>query len=137
MVAGTDLFPIGIATRAAHCNRTEERADLSRNIAGGMHTWLRGHRRTGKTSLIEQVLQDLAQTEIAATTVDLLVAHDAEDLEGRLRTAVAGVSDTCRRRCSGMRSGHSTACAARLLKITTFSATRFAARTTCREEHAI
>ena len=92
MAAGTDLFPLGIATGAAHCNRTEERAELSRNIAAGTHTWLWGHRRTGKTSLIEQVLQDLAGTEIAATTVDLLVAHDAEDLEGRLRTAVEEVS---------------------------------------------
>ena len=92
MAAGTDLFPLGIATGAAHCNRTEERAELSRNIAAGTHTWLWGHRRTGKTSLIEQVLQDLAQTEIAATTVDLLVAYDAEDLEGRLRAAVEGVS---------------------------------------------
>ena len=92
MAAGTDLFPLGIATGAAHCNRTKERAELSRNIAAGTHTWLWGHHRTGKTSLIEQVLQDLARTEIAAATVDLLVAHDAEDLEGRLRTAVEAVS---------------------------------------------
>ena len=92
MAPGTDLFPLGIATGAAHCNRTEERAELSHNIATGTHAWLWGHRRTGKTSLIEQVLQDLAGTEIAATTVDLLVAHDGQDLEGRLRTAVEGVS---------------------------------------------
>ena len=92
MPAGPDLFPLGIATGAAHCNRTEERAELSRNISAGTHTWLWGHRRTGKTSLIEQVLQDLTRTRIAAATVDLLVAHDARDLEGQLRTAVEGVS---------------------------------------------
>ena len=88
---GSDLFPLGIATGAAHCNRVEERAELSNNITGGAHTWLWGRRRMGKTSLIEQVLQDLTPTGTTAATVDLLVAHDAEDLEGRLRSTIAGV----------------------------------------------
>ncbi len=50
MVAGTDLFPLRIATGAAHCNRTKERAELSRSIAAGTRTWLWGHRRTDKSS---------------------------------------------------------------------------------------
>ena len=92
MRAGPNLFPLGIATGDAHCNRTEERAELRHNIGAGAHTWLWGRRRMGKTSLVEQVLQDLAGGAIASATVDLLVAHDAEDLEGRLRAAVEEVS---------------------------------------------
>ena len=60
MRAGPNLFPLGIATGDAHCNRAEERAELRRNISAGAHTWLWGRRRMGKTSLVEQVLQDLA-----------------------------------------------------------------------------
>lgn len=92
MLAGSTLFPLGIATGDAHCNRTEERAELRRNIGAGTHTWLWSRRRMGKTSLVEQVLQDLAGGEIASAAIDLLVAHDAEDLEGRLRAAVEDVS---------------------------------------------
>ena len=88
MEIGPGLFPLGIATGPAHCNRREERDELRRNISAGRHTWLWGRRRMGKTSLIEQVLRDLEETEIAAAAVDLLVAHDAEDFEGRLRTAI-------------------------------------------------
>ena len=57
MPAGPNLFPLGIATGDAHCNRTEERAELRRSISAGAHTWLWGRRRMGKTSLVEQVLQ--------------------------------------------------------------------------------
>ena len=87
-----DLFPLGIATGPAHCNRTVERAELGRNILTGTHTWLWARRRMGKTSLLEQVGRDLAGDGIAVAAVDLLVAHDASALEARLRAAVEQVS---------------------------------------------
>ena len=88
------LFPLGVATGAAHCNRVEERAELARNIRSGVHTWLWAQRRMGKTSLVEQVLQDLARSrpKVTASTIDLLVVHDARDLEARLRAAVEQLS---------------------------------------------
>ena len=57
-----NLFPLGVATGSAHCNRKEERAELAGNVLTGAHTWLWGQRRMGKTSLVEQVLQDLASS---------------------------------------------------------------------------
>ena len=35
-----ELFPLGVATGRAHCNRTREREELARNVLGGVHTWL-------------------------------------------------------------------------------------------------
>ena len=92
MPIALDLFPLGIATGSAHCNRVAERAELARNIRAGAHTWLWGRRRMGKTSLVEQVLLDLARSGVVAATLDLLVVHDAHDLELRLRTAVEQLS---------------------------------------------
>ena len=92
MQAVRDLFPLGVATGPAHCNRAVERAELGRNILTGTHTWLWARRRMGKTSLLEQVGRDLAGDGIAVAAVDLLVAHDASALEARLRAAVELVS---------------------------------------------
>ena len=94
MASELNLFPLGVATGAAHCNRTVEQADLKRNILAGDHTWLWGRRRMGKTSLIEQVTKDLAQSRrnVTAATIDLLVVHDAEDFAARLRAAVERLS---------------------------------------------
>ena len=92
MPAVRDLFPLGVATGPAHCNRAVERAELGRNILTGTHTWLWARRRMGKTSLLEQVGRDLAGDGIAVAAVDLLVAHDASALEARLRAAVEQVS---------------------------------------------
>ena len=82
------LFPLGVATGPAHCNRAAERAELAGNVRTGAHTWLWGRRRMGKTSLVEQVLLDVARAGVVAAMLDLLVAHDAHDLELRLRAAV-------------------------------------------------
>lgn len=86
-----NLFPLGIAVGAAHCNRETERRRLAENIRSGRHTWLSARRRMGKTSLIEQVVLDLERRRrtVASVALDLLVVHDAEALEGRLREAVA------------------------------------------------
>ena len=56
-----ELFPLGVATGRAHCNRTREREELARNVLCGLHTWLWAQRRMGKTSLVEQVVQDLGR----------------------------------------------------------------------------
>lgn len=85
------LFPLGIAVGAAHCNREAERKRLADNVQRGRHTWLSARRRMGKTSLIEQVTLDLKRRRRAVLTValDLLVVHDAEALEVRMRQAVS------------------------------------------------
>ena len=90
MAGQPDFFPLGVATGVAHCNRTKERAELGRNMLDVRHTWLWGRRRMGKTSLVEQVVEDLhrAGRKVAATTIDLLVAHDARDFEAQLLEAV-------------------------------------------------
>lgn len=90
MPPGLNLFPLGVATGAAHCNRADERSALKRNILAGIHTWLWSRRRMGKTSLIEQTLQDLARSnpEVVAGTCDLLVIHDPQGFEAQLRSAI-------------------------------------------------
>ena len=90
MAKRLDLFPLGIATGSAHCNRVEEREKLKNHILSSTHTWLWARRRMGKTSLIEQVMMDLARTKksVVYLTIDLLVVHDAEELERRIRQGV-------------------------------------------------
>lgn len=89
-----NLFPLGIAIGAAHCNRKAERDTLKEHIRSGTHTWLWARRRTGKTSLIEQVLGELsrARPAIPAVKLDLNVVHDANSLEERVRDAVSRLS---------------------------------------------
>ncbi len=89
-----DLFPLGIAIGAAHCNREAERKRLADNVRRGRHTWLSARRRMGKTSVIEQVALDLKRRRQPVVTValDLLVVHDAEALEVRLRQAVSAAT---------------------------------------------
>ncbi len=86
-----DLFPLGIAVGAAHCDRDAARKRLADNVQRGRHTWLSARRRMGKTSVIEQVALDLKRRRHRVVTValDLLVVHDAEALESRLRQAVS------------------------------------------------
>ena len=85
------LFPLGIATGAAHCNRRQERDQLKRQVHANTHTWLWARRRMGKTSLIAQVLGELerARPAIPSASLDLNLVHDAESLEAAIRHAVA------------------------------------------------
>lgn len=85
------LFPLGIATGAAHCNRVTERETLKQNVRSNQHTWLWARRRTGKTSLIEQVLGELkrGRPSIPSVSLDLNLVHDAESLEATVRRAAA------------------------------------------------
>ncbi|MDE0348804.1 MAG: hypothetical protein OXM56_03760 [Gammaproteobacteria bacterium] len=87
MAAAAELFPLGVATGRAHCNRLRERDELSGNIREGVHTWIWARRRIGKTSLIEQVVRDVAP-DIVTARLDLLVIHDVNAFETRLRAAV-------------------------------------------------
>lgn len=84
------LFPLGVATGAAFCDRDHERRLLRNNLSDGSHTWLWARRRMGKTSLLEQVLGELARARPAVPSVklDLNVVHDAESLEERVRSGV-------------------------------------------------
>ncbi len=86
-----NLFPLGIATGAAHCNRSAERKKLRNNLRSGTHTWLWARRRMGKTSLVEQVLGELerGRPSIPSVKLDLNVVHDAESLELRIRREAA------------------------------------------------
>jgi AAA+ ATPase superfamily predicted ATPase len=53
-------FPQGVAMGDAFCNRIEERSALKKAILSNEHTVLVAPRRYGKTSLITQVLKDVA-----------------------------------------------------------------------------
>ena len=93
--AAIDLFPLGVASDAAFCNRRAERKALQDNILDGTHTWLMGIRRYGKTSLIQQVSRDLSRRgrpKIHAEIVDLFVVHSIESLDELLRDAVGRLS---------------------------------------------
>ena len=90
------LFPLGVATGAAHCNRKAEREELKTQLRAGTHTWLWARRRMGKTSLIEQVLSELkrGRPTIPSVSLDLNLVHDAESLETKIRQAAADLSVT-------------------------------------------
>jgi AAA+ ATPase superfamily predicted ATPase len=88
-----EFFPPGIVTGPNFCNRSEERRELALRIVGGAHTWLMSPRRYGKTSLIHQVIEDLAgqRKKYAHATADLLRAHDAESFDGKILEAVGAL----------------------------------------------
>lgn len=91
-----NLFPLGVAIGAAHCNRAREREMLKENVRSGRHTWLWARRRMGKTSLVEQVLGEVkrGRPSIPSASLDLNVVHDAESLELKIRREVARLSVT-------------------------------------------
>ncbi|MEL7311321.1 MAG: hypothetical protein AAFN07_07420 [Pseudomonadota bacterium] len=89
-----DLFPLGVATGPAFCNRAGERDALKRNIRAGRHTWIWARRRIGKTSLVEQVILELSQSRpaIRAARLDCNIVHDADSLDQALRKSVAALA---------------------------------------------
>ena len=87
MDSASELFPLGLAVGPAHCNRTAERRELAAHVRDGVHTWIWARRRIGKTSLIEQVLRDI-EPGIVAARLDLLIVHDAQELQRRLQGCV-------------------------------------------------
>ena len=57
----TEPFPRRVVTGQGFCNRTKERAMLSKLLLQGTHVWIQAHRRHGKSSLLEQVGEDLRE----------------------------------------------------------------------------
>src|SRR5579871_1828522 len=93
----SELFPRGVATGSAFCDREQERARLAANILASRprHTWISGRRRHGKTSLIVQVLGDLAGRRghrLEHAFIDVLVVHNLRTLDETLREAIGALS---------------------------------------------
>ncbi|EGQ9742363.1 hypothetical protein FWP33_07495 [Vibrio parahaemolyticus] len=57
----TEPFPRRVVTGEGFCNRTKERTTLSKLLLQGTHIWIQAHRRHGKSSLLEQVGEDLRE----------------------------------------------------------------------------
>lgn len=89
------LFPSGIATGRAFCDRAAEREELGQRIVHGRHTWLAAPRRYGKSSLIRQTLIDHTRKSakdklpVRGAIIDLLVSYDAASAQQALLDAVA------------------------------------------------
>jgi AAA+ ATPase superfamily predicted ATPase len=94
--ATEELFPRGIATGRAFCNREQERAVLSAHIlaARPRHTWISARRRHGKSSLIAQVLLDLKskRRRVEHASLDVFVVHNLKTLDEALREAIGTLS---------------------------------------------
>jgi len=90
------LFPRGIATEEAFCNRVSERKRLARNIKSGQHTLLMSPRRYGKTSLVNYVINEIG---LPFGDSDLFVAIDANHIEQRI---LSGIKMAMNGACSSM-----------------------------------
>ncbi len=88
------LFPKGIATGPAFCNRDHERARLRADLRAGRHTWIWARRRIGKTSLIEQVRDELQRGRpvIRSTLIDLNAAYSDDALVQLILARIADLS---------------------------------------------
>src|SRR3990167_3309769 len=75
------LFPIGIATGDAFCNRVEERAHLAKNVQNNRHTVLLAPRRYGKTSLVNQVMSEL---KLPFCSMDFLLCANSQAVKARI-----------------------------------------------------
>ncbi len=80
------LFPQGLATGEAFCNREETRAKLEKSFINQEHTVIIAPRRYGKTSLIHQTLLD---ANIPGRRIDLLPATDIEFVHRAIRACVS------------------------------------------------
>ena len=69
------LFPRGIASKAAFCNRTEEVKRLTANIENLTHSLLMSPRRYGKTSL---ALRAIEISKLPYTHIDLFMKYDPD-----------------------------------------------------------
>lgn len=80
----------GYVTGAAFCNRREERKTLLRAIRNSQNVLLYSHRRTGKTSLIHELIKDAgkAKPRIESIYIDLYGTLDEGDF---IRSLFEGV----------------------------------------------
>lgn len=96
-MSAVELFPRGVATGSAFCDRDQERARLAANILAPRprHTWISGRRRHGKTSLVAEVLQEIAARKgrrVEHVLVDVFVVHNLRTLDEALRAAIGSLS---------------------------------------------
>jgi len=72
-----DYFPLGMASGAAFCNRTDETQLLVENIKNGKHTLLIATRRYGKSSLAMRAIQlsgfSYVETDFYMATSDKII----------------------------------------------------------------
>jgi uncharacterized protein len=82
------IFPSGVATKEAFCNRDEERRILARNIKSGRHTLLVAPRRYGKSSLVKKVIDE---QKVPSGEADLFVAIDEHRVQQRILSGVNAI----------------------------------------------
>lgn len=85
-----EYFPLRIVTGAYFCNRLSERKKLKMNLEKKRHTILASPRRYGKTSLSNQVFEELSENW-AIGAVDFLVTLEADDIEKAILSIVGEV----------------------------------------------
>ena len=82
-------------------NRETEIRLLRERVANGTHTLLTAQRRMGKTSLVRELLRQLAEEgEVATVFVDLEAAMDAPDAVAEMATQARSVQSVHRRMMS-------------------------------------
>jgi len=78
----SNLFPLGIATGDAFCNRVEQRRILQDNMLHSRHTLIVMTRRYGKSSLLAQTFDDTAQAydHHVMEKLSLLTVYDVDSV---------------------------------------------------------
>lgn len=77
----SSLFPTGLATGDAFCNRVVERAHLIKSCQHGRHAVLLAPRRYGKTSLVNLVMAEL---KYAHCEMDFLLSASGESAKQKI-----------------------------------------------------
>ncbi len=80
-----NVFPIGIATGKAFCNRTKEKRLLTNNIKNTRHTVLLAPRRYGKTSLVTETINELKYPHCE---IDFLLCGNSEAVQAKILNRV-------------------------------------------------
>jgi hypothetical protein len=84
------IFPKEPVSGIGFCDRSQERATIIQSIQNGEHMWIRGHRLSGKTSLIKQAKVDALEADkfIALNICDLSYYTGFDGLIKRFRQAI-------------------------------------------------
>lgn len=78
-------FPLGLASGEAFCNRIDERKHLKHNILHGIHTLIASPRRYGKTSLAQQIIQDI---NLSSALMEFTLASDLVTTQNIISIAI-------------------------------------------------
>ncbi len=84
------LFPLGIATGAAHCNRKVERETLKLNLVSGSHTWLWARLWDDDAPPTTQQVGSIWQTIVAEDTS--MVSYSVRNLSATQRAMLLGIA---------------------------------------------